>query len=68
MEKVLKCFKKVVFGGLASILATMWLLGVIIMINNYVEWTCEDNTRFIISSIIGITIIFIMTIREASKN
>lgn len=68
MKKVLKCFKKVVFGGLASILATMWLLGVIIMINNYVEWTCEDNTRFIISSIIGIAIVFIMTIREASKN
>lgn len=68
MKKVLKCFKKVVFGGLASILATMWLLGIIIMINNYIEWTCEDNTRFIISSIIGITIIFIMTIREASKN
>lgn len=68
MKKVLKCFKKVIFGGIASVLATMWLLGVIIMINNYVEWTCEDNTRFIISSIIGITIIFVMTIREASKN
>lgn len=68
MKKVLKSFKKVVFGGLASILATMWLLGIIIMINNYVEWTCEDNTRFIISSIIGITIVLIMTIREASKN
>lgn len=68
MKKVLKCFKKVVFGGLASILATMWLLGVIIMINNYVEWTCEDNTRFITSSIIGIIIIFIMISREASRS
>ena len=68
MKKVLKCFKKVVFGGLASILATMWVLGIVIMINDYVEWTCEDDIRFVISSIIGITIVFIMTIREASKN
>ena len=68
MKKVLKCFKKVVFGGLASILATMWLLGIIIMINDYVEWTCKDDTRFVISSIIGIAIVLIMTIREASKN
>lgn len=32
-----------------SVLATMWVLGVFIIINSYVEWVCADNTRFTIS-------------------
>lgn len=68
MKKVLKVFKKIIFRGLASILATLWVLGIIIMINDYVEWTCANNIRFVISSIIGIIIIFIMISREASRS
>lgn len=67
MKKVLKVLKKVIFGGLASILATLWFLGIIIMINNYIEWTCANNIRFVISSIIGTIIVFIMISREASR-
>ena len=59
-----KFIKKVLGYGIASILSTMWFLGVMIIINDYVEWTCADNTRFIITTIIELLIIARLFIRE----
>lgn len=59
-----KFIKKILGYGIASVLATMWFLGVLIIINNYVEWCCADNTRFIITTIIELLIIAKLFIRE----
>lgn len=61
-----KFIKKVLGYGIASILSTMWFLGVMIIINDYVEWTCADNTRFIITTIIELLIIARLFIREVA--
>lgn len=62
-----KFIKKVLGYGIASILSTMWFLGIMIIINDYVEWTCADNTRFSISTAIGLVIITILFLREVAK-
>ena len=62
-----KFIKKVLGYGIASILFTMWFLGVMIIINDYVEWCCSDNTIFSISVAIDLVIITILFLREVAK-
>ena len=62
-----KFIKKVLGYGIASILGTMWFLGVMIIINNYVEWTCADNTRFSVTTAIELVIITILFLKEIAK-
>ena len=52
---------------IVSVLGAMWFVGVLNIINTYVEWCCADNMRCLITSIIEIIIIMIMITRELSK-
>ena len=62
-----KFLLKVLVYAIISILGAMWFVGVLNIINTYVEWCCADNLRFIITSIIEIFIIMIMVTRELAR-
>lgn len=62
-----KFLLKVLVYAIVSVLGAMWFVGVLNIINAYVEWCCADNMRCLITSIIEIIVIMIMVTRELSR-
>ena len=59
--------KKFIFTIVSSILATMWLIGVLNIINYFCNWILSNNIRIII--VVGLALISIYTflVKEISK-
>ena len=59
--------KKFIFTVILSILATMWLIGVLNIINYFCNWILSNNIRIII--VVGLALISIYTflVKEISK-
>ena len=59
--------KNFIFTIVSSILATMWLIGVLNIINYFCNWILSNNIRIII--VVGLAFISIYTflVKEISK-
>lgn len=59
--------KKFIFTIILSILATMWLIGVLNIVNYFCNWILSNNIRIII--VVGLALISIYTflVKEISK-
>ena len=59
--------KKFIFTIVSSILATMWLIGVLNIVNYFCNWILSNNIRIII--VVSLTLISIYTflVKEISK-
>lgn len=59
--------KKFIFTIVSSILATMWLIGVLNIINYFCNWILSNNIRIII--VVGLALVSIYTflVKEISK-
>lgn len=59
--------KNFIFTIVSSILATMWLIGVLNIINYFCNWILSNNIRIII--VVGLALISIYTflVKEISK-
>ena len=59
--------KNFIFTIVLSILATMWLIGVLNIINYFCNWILSNNIRIII--VVGLALISIYTflVKEISK-
>ena len=59
--------KNFIFTIVLSILATMWLIGVLNIVNYFCNWILSNNIRIII--VVGLALISIYTflVKETSK-
>ena len=59
--------KKFIFTIVSSILATMWLIGVLNIVNYFCNWILSNNIRIII--VVGLALISIYTflVKEINK-
>ena len=59
--------KNFIFTIVSSILATMWLIGVLNIVNYFCNWILSNNIRIII--VVGLALISIYTflVKEISK-
>ena len=59
--------KKFIFTIVSSILATMWLVGVLNIINYFCNWILSNNIRIIIVVSLALISIYIFLVKEISK-
>lgn len=60
MKKVLNGL----LGYVVALLCILWMLGILIIANSFIEWVCANSLRFIIVAIIGTIVIIRMIIKE----
>lgn len=59
--------KKFIFTIVSSILATMWLIGVLNIINYFCNWILSNNIRIIIVVSLALVSIYTFLVKEISK-
>ena len=59
--------KNFIFTIVLSILATMWLIGVLNIINYFCNWILSNNIRIIIVVGLALISIYIFLVKETSK-
>lgn len=59
--------KKFIFTIVSSILATMWLIGVLNIINYFCNWILSNNIRIIIAVSLALISIYTFLVKEISK-
>lgn len=59
--------KNFIFTIVLSILATMWLIGVLNIINYFCNWILSSNIRIIIVVSLALISIYIFLVKEISK-
>ena len=59
--------KKFIFTIVSSILATMWLIGVLNIINYFCNWILSNNIRIIIVVSLALISIYTFLVKEISK-
>ena len=59
--------KKFIFTIVLSILATMWLIGVLNIVNYFCNWILSDNIRIIVVVSLARISIYTFLVKEISK-
>ena len=59
--------KKFIFTIVSSILATMWLIGLLNIVNYFCNWILSNNIRIIIVVSLALISIYIFLVKEISK-
>lgn len=59
--------KKFIFTIVLSILATMWLIGVLNIVNYFCNWILSNNIRIIIVVSLALISIYTFLVKEISK-
>lgn len=59
--------KKFIFTIVSSILATMWLIGVLNIVNYFCNWILSNNIRIIIVVSLALISIYTFLVKEISK-
>lgn len=59
--------KNFIFTIVSSILATMWLIGVLNIINYFCNWILSNNIRIIIAVSLALISIYIFLVKEINK-
>lgn len=59
--------KKFIFTIVLSILATMWLIGVLNIINYFCNWILSNNIRIIVVVSLALISIYTFLVKEISK-
>lgn len=59
--------KNFIFTIVSSILATMWLIGVLNIINYFCNWILSNNIRIIIVVSLALISIYTFLVKEISK-
>lgn len=59
--------KNFIFTIVSSILATMWLIGVLNIINYFCNWILSNNIRIIIVVSLALVSIYTFLVKEISK-
>lgn len=59
--------KNFIFTIVSSILATMWLIGVLNIINYFCNWILSNNIRIIVVVSLALISIYTFLVKEISK-
>lgn len=59
--------KNFIFTIVSSILATMWLIGVLNIVNYFCNWILSNNIRIIIVVSLALISIYTFLVKEISK-
>ena len=59
--------KNFIFTIVSSILATMWLIGVLNIVNYFCNWILSNNIRIIIVVSLALVSIYTFLVKEISK-
>lgn len=59
--------KNFIFTIVSSILATMWLIGVLNIVNYFCNWILSDNIRIIVVVSLALISIYTFLVKEISK-
>ena len=59
--------KNFIFTIVSSILATMWLIGVLNIINYFCNWILSNNIRIIVVVSLALVSIYTFLVKEISK-
>ena len=59
--------KNFIFTIVLSILATMWLIGVLNIVNYFCNWILSNNIRIIIVVSLALISIYTFLVKETSK-
>ena len=59
--------KNFIFTIVSSILATMWLIGVLNIIHYFCNWIFSNNIRIIIVASLALVSIYTFLVKEISK-
>lgn len=59
--------KNFIFTIVSSILATMWLIGVLNIINYFCNWILSNNIRIIVVVSLAVVSIYTFLVKEISK-
>lgn len=59
--------KNFILTVILSILATMWLIGVLNIVNYFCNWILSNNIRIIIVVSLALISIYIFLVKETSK-
>lgn len=66
-ERELLQMKNFIFTIVLSILATMWLIGVLNIVNYFCNWILSNNIRIIIVVSLALISIYTFLVKEISK-